>query len=24
LATRGSFRLREELGTQPKVYYLNG
>lgn len=23
LATRGSFRLREEMGTRPKVYYLS-
>ena len=23
LATRGSFRLREEMGTKPKVYYLS-
>ncbi len=22
LASRGSFRLREELGTNPKVHYL--
>jgi len=24
LASRGSFRLREELGTHPKVFYLSG
>jgi Fe-S-cluster-containing dehydrogenase component len=24
LATRGNFRLRENLGTEPKVFYLQG
>jgi hypothetical protein len=24
LASRGSFRLREELSTHPKVHYLHG